>query len=191
MRAPRGGDEAGQGGLVMLALVLVIIGVGMTIQLSVDLTSSPSDSAATGADGSPLVAPAADLQAKQTLSSAMTAVQAALAGGNQVAAIDLDARVPGVAFSGEPSTGPTAVSLAVAAGLPSTSGTGLTEDVTLAVRSDSGTCWYIWLGGAVPWFGARTDQHECTAPAMTLPPTAGAVSSSTIGWSPGSYPPAF
>lgn len=187
MRARGDRTEEGQGGLVALALVLLVIGVGMTIQLSLSLSSGPDNSAATGAAGSPLVAPAADIQAKQTLSSALSAVQAAQSTGGPISDVELDTEQPGVTFGAGPSTGPSMVSVAAAAGPLTPSGTP-SQYVTLAIRSDSGTCWYIWLGGAVPWFGARVDQHECTAPPLLGPPGPSGVSATAIGWQSGGYP---
>ena len=157
MRARGDRTEEGQGGLVALALVLLLVGVGMTIQLSVDL------------------------------SSAVSAAQAAELGGGQVSNTDLDAGVPGVSFGGGSSTGPSSVSVATGPGPPTASGTP-TQYVTLAIRSDSGTCWYVWLGGTVPWFGAQLDQRACTAPSLPGPPSPSGVSATAIGWQSGAYP---
>ena len=61
--------------------------------------------------------------------------------------------------------------------------------VTLAARSSNGTCWLVWRGvGSAIWYGAQTDQPSCTAPGLVSTPSAGPVTSSSIGWQPGSFP---
>ncbi len=65
----------------------------------------------------------------------------------------------------------------------------LMGSVTLSTRSSNGTCWLVWQGdGSAPWFGAQTGQARCTAPILAAPPSAGPVSSSSIGWQTGSFP---
>lgn len=68
--------------------------------------------------------------------------------------------------------------------------TETSETVVLVVRSASGTCWYVWTDGTVPWYGAETNQRGCTAGQATGHPVAGPVSSTVIGWAEGTYPAA-
>jgi hypothetical protein len=135
------------------------------------------------------VAPAADIQAKSTLSSALGAAQSSVEAGDPVSLADLTTRDAGVTFTGGPSTGPGTVSVSATTVGGIGPVTPTSEAFSLAVRSDSGTCWYVWTDGAVPWYGAQLNQHSCQAPALISAPQAGTPSSSTIGWQEGGYPP--
>jgi hypothetical protein len=188
------GSEEGQGGLIVLVLSLLVVGVLTAIVLGSTLgggSNSPADN--------PTVGLASDVQAKTSLSEAVTAAQAALTAGGSVSAAGLAAANPSLQYTTGPSTGPDLVSVTPSAGSggaipgaggvtvpgsPATGGSG----VVLAVHSSSANCWFAYLGGPVPWYGEQTGQPSCTAPALSGTPTAGPVSSSSIGWQMGSFP---
>jgi hypothetical protein len=60
--------------------------------------------------------------------------------------------------------------------------------VTMTAFSPSGTCWYLWLGSGGPFYGAQTGQKGCQATALPTAPAPSSVSSTEIGWAPGSFP---
>ena len=60
--------------------------------------------------------------------------------------------------------------------------------ITLADRSTDGTCWLIWRSAGGTWYGGQTKQASCTAPPLASAPSAGVVTSATIGWQQGSFP---
>jgi len=60
--------------------------------------------------------------------------------------------------------------------------------LTLATYSNSGTCWYAWLGGGLIWYGAQTMQHSCQAAPLLAAPSAATPSPTAIGWQEGSFP---
>jgi hypothetical protein len=74
-------------------------------------------------------------------------------------------------------------------GTGSDPGAGALGAITLAIRSDSGTCWLAWKGGdSAPWFGEQTHLRSCTAPSLSSAPQPSPVSSTTIGWRQGAFP---
>ncbi len=68
-------------------------------------------------------------------------------------------------------------------------GSGETGSITLADRSTDGTCWLVWKAAdGSEWYGAETGLASCTAPALSSTPSAGPVTSSSIGWQQGTFP---
>jgi hypothetical protein len=167
--------------MISIALSLVATALLVALLLGTTLKSgTTSDTSVSNAQG---VQGATAVQAKQTLSTGLTAVETAAASGGGYGSLSpsaLTSSDPSTQFVTGPSTGPTVISLATGGG-----------SVTLADRSTSGTCWLIWKSAAsATWYGAQTGLSSCTAPVLAAPPTAGPVSSSAIGWQQGSFPPA-
>ncbi len=178
----------------MIATVLGLLATAVltAILLGTTLGSNGSTGGAgdSGVSNAPGVAEATSLQAQQTLSIGLTTVtsSAASAGGyGSLQPSTLSASNPSITFVSGPSTNASTISMAVVAG----DGTVGGGSVTLAVRSTGGTCWLAWKSsGSDTWYGAQTGQPSCTAPALASAPTAGPVSTSSIGWQEGSYPAA-
>ncbi|HMD46224.1 MAG TPA: hypothetical protein VKG43_08700 [Acidimicrobiales bacterium] len=215
-------SEAGQVGLVVLVVSLLIVGTLTAVAIGFSLNGSG------GTNGAPGVATANDVAAKTTLQAAVTAASAIATGGNydRISAATLGSQAGGITAVAGASTSPTTVSVAVSPGsapvpVPESGGsggaTGVTipgnitlppgvtapggaaentppavggsgGTVTLGVYSQSGTCWYAWLGAGAVWYGAQTGQQSCTAPALAAAPVAAPVSSTAIGWQPNSAP---
>ena len=196
-RGPRSFDEAGQGGFIVTMLALLITALVVAILLTADFGGSNAKSKAVGLQGSPLVSPAADIAAKEALSSVLaSATQAVTAAGAEQGAVAMSTLTganPDLRVVSGPSDGPTVVSATVsppsaASLVPAGASDG--GAVTLAVRSDSATCWFAWTDGMSSWYGAELNQSSCQAPDLPTPPVPGAVTASTVGWQPGSYPAA-
>jgi len=208
MTGQLGAREEGQAGMVVLVVSLLIVGVLTAVLLGTTL-----DGGSNGTAGNPAVGVASDVQAKASLSEAQTAAQSALAAGGSVSAAGLQAADPSLQFTSGPSTGPGVISVAAAAGSASAAAGGVTvpgaagvtvpgaaasggagaaasggSEAVLAVHSSANNCWFVYLGGGVTWYGEQSGQAGCTAPPLSGPPTAGAVSSAAIGWQQGSYP---
>ena len=208
------GNEEGQVGVLALVLSLLIVGLLTAIVLGTTLGNGSN-----GTSGNPDVGLAGDVQAKTNLSQAVSAAQQALAAGGGVSEASLSAADPALQYTSGASTAPNVISVATAAGsagtggaipgaggvtvpgaggvtvpgagggaLPGASATGGSA-VVLAVQRRPGNCWFAYLGGGAVWNGEQTGQSSCTAPALSSPPTAGAVSSSAIGWQQGAPPP--
>lgn len=200
------GNEEGQVGVLALVLSLLIVGLLTAVVLGTTL-----DNGSNGTSGNPDVGLAGDVQAKTNLSQAVSAAQQALAAGGGVSDASLSAADPSLQYTSGASTAPNIISVATAAGsagsggvipeaggvtvpgaggvtVPGASATGGSA-VVLAVHSSAGNCWFAYLGGGAIWNGEQTGQSSCTAPALGGPPTAGAVSSSAIGWQQGTPPP--
>jgi hypothetical protein len=207
-----GRDEAGVGlfalavTLVVLAVVAVLIVKAIPSAPKVNVgsgTTAPAGGAtATLAPGGPAVGGAAknaggdssltvngnelsttgDEVAKGNLTSALSVIQQAeiTAGGyGDVTAASLTSGGGG-SFTAAPSTGPSVLSVASAG--------GASGGVTLAARSASGTCWYLWTSASGTWYGAETGLTSCAPPPLAGAPAASAVKSGTIGWQQGTFP---
>ena len=209
----------------MIVTMLSLVAVALLTLLLMSTTLNSSSTSATRVSNAPGVGLADNLLAQQSLSTALTAVDAAASSAGGYGSLDLgvlSASDPSVSFVAGPTTGASAVSIAVTGGSGSSGGAspaggggsvnsaissaeaaagagggvgsgaatgGASGSVTLTARSSNGTCWLIWRGGgSATWFGAQTGQPSCTAPALSSAPEAGPVSSSRIGWQPGSFP---
>ena len=179
--------HAGDSGFSMIATMLSMVAVALLVALLVG-SSFHSGPTASGTAANPEVALADSVQAQQSLSTGLHAAQDAAASTGGLGSVDaatLSAAEPSVTFIAGPSTGPTTVSVATGS---TTDGTG---EVTLTDRSSDGTCWVVWSSpSSTTWYGAQTGQSSCTAPALSGPPTPGAVSASAIGWQSGAFPAA-
>jgi hypothetical protein len=211
----------------MIVTMLSLVAVALLTLLLMSTTLNSSSTSATSVSNAPGVGLADNLLAQQSLSTALTAVDAAASSAGGYGSLDLgvlSASDPSVSFVAGPTTGASAVSIAVTGGSGGSGGAssaggggsvnsaissaeaaagagggggvgsgtatgGASGSVTLAARSSNGTCWLVWRGaGSATWFGAQTGQPSCTAPALSSAPEAGPVSSSSIGWQPGTFP---
>jgi len=184
-------DDAG---FSMISIALSLVATALLVALLLSTTLKSSTTGNTSISNAPGVAQATAVQAQQTLSSGLSAVNAAASGGDgygSLSAAALTASEPSTEFVNGPSTGPTTISLAVTGGSEGAAvGVG-GGSVTLADRSTNGTCWLIWKStGSATWYGAQTGVSSCTAPELASTPTPGPVSSASIGWQQGSFPPA-
>jgi hypothetical protein len=130
-----------------------------------------------------LVPQAGDTAAQGNLRSALSAVdQAAVRAGGfgTVNMSSLLAQSSGVPLTAHGSTSAAQISVAAAGG----AGGGL----TLAVRSASGSCWYVWTSGAATWYGVEPDRARCNAPALAIAPVAGVAGTGAIDWQSGAFP---
>ena len=182
---------------------MVVTGVSMVVTallvlIAIEATLGSGHSNPGSASGNPEVSAADHLQAQQSLSTALQAVNAASAGGaggvpglgasgsgsgtgagSGVTVAELSASDPSLTFVAGPSTTATTVSVASEGG-----------SVTLATRSSDGVCWLVWHApGSADWYGAQTHAGSCSAPGLSSPPSPGPVSSNAIGWQSGSFPP--
>ena len=204
----------------MIATLLSLVAVALLSLVLLSTTFHSGDGSSTNVSRSPGVAQADDLVAQQALSTALTSVGTAAANAGGYGALDvatLSASDPTVPYVAGPTTSASTVSIAVTGGASgSSAGAGVpggavgaaingadggtggegggdagSGTVTLAARSSDGTCWLVWKGdGTATWYGAQTGLGSCTAPALTSAPSAGAVTSSRIGWQQGSFPTA-
>jgi hypothetical protein len=221
--------DASDAGFSMIVTMISLVGVALLTLLLLSTTLHSSATSDTSVANAPGVGLADNLLAQQSLSTAMSAVDAAASSAGGYGSLDLGALAasdPSVTYVTGPTTGASTVSIAVtdgsgasgAGGVPATGATGgsfgsaissaeaaagsaagaagtrpgpATGTVSLATRSSNGTCWLVWRGeGSATWFGARTGQSSCSAPALASAPSAGPVTSSAVGWQLGSYPAA-
>jgi hypothetical protein len=201
----RRGSAAGAGfGMIGLVLSLAVVAVGGAIGGTVLLGGSGSNSELGDGTGSP-ANKAYDIAAETTLETAQTAVETAAttSGYSGISAQSLEFDEPSLDFTAGASTNNTTVSVATSAGgasssgqLPSqgvgAAGSSSGGSVTMASYSSStsgtGSCLFVWMTSGSTWFGAEEGQSSCTAPALAQAPVTSAPSSSSIGWSQGSYP---
>lgn len=145
-------------------------------------TSASNDGAQSAVPGG-LISQTGDTVTQQNLDSAMAVVdqEAASTSGDYgaVTIASLAGQVRGEPFISGPSTTASQISFAAAGGADG--------GVTLAVRSASGTCWYLWRSATATWFGASTGQASCTAPALASAPSPSA-NDGTILWQANSFP---
>jgi hypothetical protein len=191
-------DESGFS-MVVIVLSLAITAILVAVLLGTTLKSGSNSS--TNVTNAPGVAEATALQAQQTLSTSLTAADAAASSGGygSVTTSALSASNPSISFVTGPSSDSNTVSVAVTGGdggagevggvsvggVPGGSG----GSITLADRSGDGTCWLVWKSSSSgTWYGAQTDLSSCVAPALDSTPSAGPVSSASIGWQQGSFP---
>jgi hypothetical protein len=172
-------------GLVSLIVTLGILGLLAVIAVKA-IPSSPSATGGTGGttsdSGASLIHHAGDTVAQANLTAAVSVVaQAAITAGGygNVGAASLTGSSPGVVFTTGPSTNASHISVAAAG--------GSSGGVTLAVRSTSGTCWFVWTSSSANWYGVQTG-HACAAPALGSPPGPGAAANGGIDWQTGGFP---
>jgi hypothetical protein len=139
-------------------------------------SGSGVQSAAGGAIGA-----AAVLAAQQNLDAALTVVQqqAVLSGYGELDPTALEGSARGLRFTNGPTTDDADVSMAVA---PSAGGS-----VTLAARSATGECFYVWVSSSATWFGAGPGPSYCQALALNAAPSV-STAASAINWHAGSFP---
>jgi hypothetical protein len=132
-----------------------------------------------------VIALAGDTAAQQNLSSALSVVDeaaTAVGGYGFVDASSLVAQDSRFVFTSGPSTSVSQISVAA---------TGRTDGgVTLALRSVSGTCWFIWTSNTATWYGAQSGHSMCAAPMLPNAPVTSAAGNGVIGWHAGAFPPA-
>jgi hypothetical protein len=200
----RRGDD---GGFSMVVVAISMVVVAALVLLVAKATLGASGSSNGSVAGNPEVALAADVQAQQSLTTALGAVSdsgvggdggvsgagiAGISGSGAGGAADtgsggfiahLSAAEPSLTFVPGPTTSATTVSVASDSSVPG--------EMTLATRSSDGVCWLVWHApGAATWFGAQTHVASCIAPALGSPPTPGPVSSTAIGWQTTTFPSA-
>ena len=86
----------------------------------------------------------------------------------------------GTTFTTGPSTSASQISVAAAG--------GTVGGLTMAVRSPSGTCWFVWRSNSATWYGAEAARSSCGAPALTTAPAGGGTGAGAIGWQSGGFP---
>ena len=178
-QSTRPGDQGG------FSTVVVVLSLGITailVALIVGTTLKSGSDTNANVTNAPGVEEATALQAQQTLSTALTAVETAAssAGYDSLTVAELSASDPSISFVSGPSTDSTTVSVTVNGG-----------SVTLADRSTDGTCWLMWKSAtSATWYGAQANLSSCMAPALESTPSPGPVSSASIGWQQGSFPAA-
>jgi hypothetical protein len=174
-------DQAGFG-LVSLIVSLGVLGLLALLAVEV-IPSNPATTGGTASrTGASLLPHAGDTVAQANLMSAVSVVaEAAITGEGygSVQAASLAGSSPGVVFTTGPSTNAAHISVAAAAGPPG--------GVTLAVRSTSGTCWYLWMSSVATSYGADVG-HPCVAPALGSPPAPSAPSGGAIDWQSVGFP---
>ena len=163
--------------LLITAISLLVSALLVLLVLEATASSDPGPKPGTRA---PAAAADATL-AQQNLSAGLSAAALADAGGQgSLDAATLQAGGPAPAFTQGPSTGPGTVSVT-----PAPDG----NSVTLVARSTDGTCWAVWWSpDAATWYGAQSGQSSCTAPALSVAPSAGSVSNAGFGWQQGAFP---
>jgi len=180
-------SRRGDGGFSMIATVLSLAAAALLVALLLGSTLHSGGTAGTSVSNAPGVAQSDNLAAQQALSTGLSSAAAAAADSGGLGSLDpstLSASNPSIAFVSGPSASASTVSVTVAA-----DGAG-GEALTLADRSSNGTCWLVWRSAAgVTWYGAQTGLASCAAPAIGSPPPPGPVSSSSIGWQQGAFPP--
>ncbi|MGD0391395.1 MAG: hypothetical protein ABSC41_02000 [Acidimicrobiales bacterium] len=183
----------------MIATALGLVATAILTALLLGTMLGSNGTPATGISNGPGVAEATALQAQQTLTAGLTTVETAAistGGYGSLQPSALTASDPSITFVAGPSTDSDTISISVTGGTGGTGGAGGVGGtgggtVTLADRSTGGTCWLVWKGaGGGTWYGAETAMASCTAPAISSTPSPGPVSSSSIGWQPGSFPDA-
>jgi hypothetical protein len=197
MRHGSFGHESGdRGGDLGLSMVVTALSLGATAILTVILLSTmfkSSGSSTTSVTNAPGVEEATALQAQEALSSGLSTVEAAASAGGygSLNPSALSASGASASFVTGPSSNATTISMAVSTGGGAGFGGAEAGAVTLAARASDNVCWLIWKSaGGEAWYGAQTGLTSCTAPALTVPPSPGPVSSTSIGWQQGSFPPA-
>ncbi len=179
-------------GFSMVATVLSLGATALLVALLLGSTLHSGSTSSSRVANAPGVAEADSVQAKQALSTGLTAADAAAiqsGGYGSLTPGELSASEPSVTFVAGPSSNASTVSVALGQGQPGPSTGGPGGSITLAARSSNGICWLIWKGGvAGTWYGAQTGLSSCTAPALTTAPSPGPVSSATIGWQQGGFP---
>jgi hypothetical protein len=165
-------------GLSMLVTAISLLVTALLVLLVLKATGvTGSGTSATPTQSAAL---ADDTQAQQNLSQGLSTLQQTDPGGQgSVNAAALQAANPSVTYTSDASSNPSTISVT-----PQSDGA-----VALADRSTDGTCWVVWWSPTTgTWFGAQSTQSSCTAPSLPGTPTAGPVSSSTIGWQQGKFP---
>lgn len=183
---------AGSAGFSMIATVLSLVATALLVAILLSTTLHSGSSSNASISNAPGVAEADGLQAQQALSTGLSAASTAAAGAGGYGAItpsELSGSEPSVTFVAGPSSNSSTISIAVSPGQAEEATGGPTGSITLADRSADGTCWLVWKSAEATWYGAQTKLSSCTAPVIAAAPSAGSVSSSSIGWAQGTFPP--
>ena len=195
-------------GFSMLLTVISLLITAVLILFALTTMFKSSGNGSTKLTNEPGVGMADDLAAQQALQTSLTAadaVAAASGGYGSVTSSALSASNPSITYVDAPGSSSSSSTVSVASSSASPSGGGAggvaglgdgsdqggggSGSVTLAVRASTGNCWLAWKGaGGVTWFGEQTGLTSCHAVTLGSAPTAGAVSSSAIGWRQGAFP---
>jgi hypothetical protein len=177
----------------MIATVLSLLATALLVAILLSTTLHSGSNSNTSISNAPGVAEADGLQAQQALSTGLSAASTAAAGAGGYGAVttsELSGTEPSVAFVSGPSSNSSTISVGVSpAQIQGVTG-GPSGSITLADRSADGTCWLVWKSTEATWYGAQTGLSSCSAPAIAAAPSPGAVSSSSIGWTQGTFPSA-
>jgi hypothetical protein len=183
---PLSADRPGTGedGFSVIVTMLSLVVSALLIALVLGTTLHSGGSSPSGVDSAPGVAMANGIQTQQALTTALGSIATAstTSGGyGSLQPADLTAINPGVHVVAGPSANSSTISMATAS-----TGAG---SVTLAALAPDRTCWLIWSSpGSATWYGAQQGLTSCVAPALPMAPTAGPVTSTSIGWHQGSFP---
>jgi hypothetical protein len=192
-------------GMVGLVITLAIVAVGFAIGGTVFLGGSSSSNSDSGTGSGSPVNRAYDVVGETTLETAESAVQtvATTAGFGGMSAQTLGFDEPSIHFVAGPTSSDTTVSVGGQSAVPGATPTTSIQSVLgsagssggsviLATYSDNlsgtGSCLFVWMTTGATWFGAESDQTSCTATSLTSAPQPSAVTSTSIGWSSGSFP---
>jgi hypothetical protein len=204
-------------GMVGLVITLAIVALGFAIGGTVFFGDSGSSNSDLGSNSTSPVNRAYDVVGESTLETAESAVQtvATTAGFGAMSAQSLGFDEPSIHFVSGPTSSDTTVSVAgsgaqsaVPGATPTTSlqsilgsagsagasgGIGSSGgSVMLATYSDNlsgtGSCLFVWMTTGATWFGAESDQTSCAATSLAAAPQPSAVTSTSIGWSPTTFP---
>lgn len=184
--SPGSSPEAGLGlvSVVISLLIVALLSLGAVKELTGGTGGAAGAGPGSGSQGlGATVTKAYDVQAQSALSNAMQSMlDDAIANGG-LSVIDLG---PFGVIAG-PSTSASEVSGATGnvGGADGPLGSG---SVTLAARSRSGTCWFVWFSTSATWFGDEPSAVSCRARPLTNAPLPGAAAPGTVGWQEGSFP---
>ena len=132
------------------SMVATALGLGATAILTVILLTTmfkSGTSSNASVSNAPGVAEATSLQARQTLSSGLSTVEAAAAsagGYGSLTPSTLSASGASASFVAGPSSNATTISIAVSEAGGAAIGGGESGSVTLAARASDSVCWLIW-----------------------------------------------
>jgi hypothetical protein len=184
---------AGSAGFSMIATVLSLLATALLVAILLSTTLHSGSNSNASISNAPGVAEADGLQAQQALSTGLSAASTAAAGAGGYGAVttsELSGSEPSVAFVSGPSSNSSTISVAVSPGQIQGVTGGPSGSITMADRSTDGTCWLVWKSTEATWYGAQTGLSSCSAPAIAAAPPPGSVSSSSIGWTQGTFPSA-
>lgn len=177
----------------MTLLVLAIMAAGSLAALSlggggggpaVTVPAQSGSGSGSQLSAGGVVDQAADIAAEQNLDTALDVVQQAALSSSygRLSVGTLEGADRQLAFTSGASSDDDQASLAISA----SPGSG---SVTLAMRSESGTCFFAWTTTGSTWFGTEPDAPSCAATALGAPPAPSDPGPGRVGWQQGSFPP--